>query len=87
VDGGGSGFDVDFVGFRVDIFSDGTYATVVRSTLTDGGAPLDPEALKTWTYDSTMATADFGSPPSTLYYRVYEVTNNGLSHPENLVGA
>ena len=87
VDGGGVGFDVDFVGFRVDIFLDGTYTTVQRSTLTDGGTPLDPEARKTWYYSSFDQTTDFGAPQSTLYYRIFEVTNNGLSHPENLVTA
>lgn len=81
------GFDPDFLAFRVDIFDDNTYTTVVRSTTTDGGTPLDANAEKTWTYDDTMQTADLGSPQSQIWFRIYQLTNNGISHPENLLAA
>lgn len=88
VDGSGIGFDPDFVGFIVDIWSDNTYTVLKRSTLVDGGNPLDPEALKTWTYLEADQITDFGSAQLVIYYQVYQVTNNGLSTPvENLVGA
>jgi hypothetical protein len=85
--GQGIGFDVDFRGFRVDIFTNGTYATVVRSTLTDGGNPLDAEAVKTFTYSASDQSTDFGSAQSVVYYKVYQLTNNGSSRAAELVAA
>ena len=83
----GIGFDLDFVGFQVNIYSDVTYVTLKRSTLTDGGSPLDPEAVMTWTYTTAMQTTDFGSAQSTVYYRIFQVTNNGISVADDLVAA
>lgn len=85
-DGGGIGFDFDANGYEVCIYSDNTYVTLKRSTLTTGGTPLDPEAVATWTYDAASQTTDFGSTQSTIYYRVYALTNAGISVADNLVG-
>lgn len=77
-------FDVDFRNFRVDIFSGGTFATMLRSTPTDGGNPMDGEALKTWTYPVAQQTADFGAAQTTLAARVYQVTNTGVGYAIDL---
>lgn len=87
VDTTGIGFDVDFNGFRLDLYSDNTYATLVASHYTDGGNPLDPEAVKTYTYDAATQTTDFGSTQSTIYYKIVSLTNAGVSYAAELVGA
>jgi streptogramin lyase len=81
------GFDEDFSAFRVDIYTDTTYASVARSTLTDGGNPLDPEAIKTWTYDNASQVADFGAPQTTVYWRVYTVGLSGVSRALDMLAA
>ena len=86
VDTTGIGWDIDHAGFQVIIYTDATYATERRNTLSDGGSPIDAEALMSWTYDAAMQTAD-GGAVTTLYYRIYQVTNAGLSVAEDLVGA
>ena len=87
VDTTGIGWDIDHAGFQVDIYSDGTYTTIERSTLTDGGSTIDPEAEMTWTYTAAMQTTDFGSPQATLYYKISQLTNAGISYAESLVGS
>jgi hypothetical protein len=77
-------FDPDFVGFQVDIFADNTYAVLKRSTMTDGGNPMDANAQKTLLYTEAQQITDFGSAQGVLYFRIYQVTNNGISVPDNL---
>lgn len=81
------GFDPDFVTFKVVIYTDNTYASVVRETLTEGGNPMDPEVVKSWTYSTTDQTSDFGAPQTTLYWRVYTVGLAGVSHADDLIAA
>jgi hypothetical protein len=78
-------FDLDFRNFRVDIFSAGDFATLRRSTQTDGGSPMDGEALKAWVYSAAEQTADFGAVQTTLSYRVYQVTNSGVGFAQSLL--
>jgi hypothetical protein len=75
----GIGFDFDHLAFRIDIFSGGTFATVVRSTVTDGGSPMDAEALMQWVYTAAAQTVDHGSPQATIFFKAYALTNNGVS--------
>lgn len=77
--GSGVGFDPDFVGFKVVVYSDGSYSTVVRTTMTDGGDPMAAEVLKTLTYTDAQQTADFGSPQGTVYVQIFQVAQNGIS--------
>lgn len=86
VDSGGVGFDFDFLGFQVIIYTSNTYATVARTITTDGGNSMDAEAEKTETYTAAQQTTDFGSPQATIYYRIYSLTNNGASVATDLVG-
>jgi len=57
---------------------------MLRSTPTDGGNPMDGEALKTWTYPVAQQTADFGAAQTTLAARVYQVTNTGVGYAIDL---
>jgi hypothetical protein len=60
--------------YEVDIFSDGTYATVVR-TLTGLATPAAA-------YTSAQQVTDFGSNQATLYVKVYQLSANvGRGYP------
>jgi hypothetical protein len=85
VDGLGSGYDPDFLGFDVVIYSSNTYATVKRTITTDGGHPLDPTASKGCLYTSSQQVTDFGSAQSTLYYKVFQKTNVGRGYAAPMV--
>lgn len=80
-------FDFDHLGFRIDLFTDGTYATLVRSILTDGGLGLDAEAEAEFLYTEAEQIADYGSAQSTLYYRIVQLTTTSPSRAEDLVAA
>ena len=55
----------DYEVYQVDIFADGTYATVKRTL--DATSPAV-------TYSSAMQAADFGGNQSTLYLKVYQIS-------------
>ncbi len=67
------GFDPDFVGFQIKIYSANTFVTVLRTINTTGGYPLDATALKGVNYTAAQQVADFGSVQSTLYFTVAQV--------------
>lgn len=59
--------------YEVDIYADGTYATLKR-TLSASSATV--------TYTSAQQTADFGSGQSVLYCKVYQLSGNvGRGYP------
>lgn len=51
--------------YSVDIFTDGTYATIARTL-----SASTPSAV----YTSAQQTADFGSPQPTVYVKVYQLS-------------
>jgi hypothetical protein len=53
--------------YEVDIYSDGTYSTVLR-TVTGLSSATTP-------YSAADQTTDFGSPQSTVYFRVYQMSS------------
>lgn len=86
VDLDGVGYDPDHIGFRIVVYSDGTFTTIKRTTDTDGGLPLDPEATKTWVYTSAMQVTDFGSNQTTIYYKAYQIASGGVSYATATTG-
>jgi hypothetical protein len=48
---------------------------------------MDADIEKTDTYLAADQTIDFGSPQATIYYHIYELTNNGISRATDLVGS
>ena len=63
----------DYEAYQVDIFADGTYATVKRTL--DATSPAV-------TYSSAMQAADFGGNQSTLYLKVYQLSSSvGRGYP------
>lgn len=56
----------DSESYSVDVFSDGTYTTVVR-TLTSSTASV--------AYSASQQTTDFGSAQSTLYIKVFQISD------------
>lgn len=63
----------DYEVYQVDIFADGTYATVKRTL--DATSPAV-------TYSSAMQAADFGGNQSTLYLKVYQLSSSvGRGYP------
>jgi hypothetical protein len=77
VDYVGTNYDPGFTGFQVAIYTDNTFATVVREITTDGGSPLTAEAVLTTTYTAAQQTTDFGGVQSTLYWSVASLTTYG----------
>jgi hypothetical protein len=60
--------------YEVEIFEDDTYATVVRT--------ITGITSQTTTYSAADQTTDFGSPQSTIYFRVYQRSAVvGRGHP------
>ena len=72
---------MDFLGFKIEFFSDGTFVTIVRTELTDGGSPMDAEAEKTFLYTLAMQTTDYGGAQAP-WFKIYSLTNNGISVAE-----
>ena len=59
--------------YQVDIFTDGSYSTVVR-TLSASSASV--------VYSAAEQTSDFGSYPATVYYKLYQLSSDvGRGHP------
>jgi hypothetical protein len=80
IDGSQASPDPDFLTYRVSIYSDGTYATVVRTL--DQADSGDWQAVQTYTYNSTDQTTDFGAPQAALYARVTQVGRTDVSRPQ-----
>lgn len=68
-----NGFDPDFVGFQVKIYSNSGFGTVLRTITTSGGYAMDPVVLKGVDYTAAQQVADFGSVQGTLYFTVAQV--------------
>lgn len=85
IDGSQAVNDNDVTGYKVEIFSDATYTTVMRSTDVAQGA--DFQSPTQWTYSSAMQIENFGTPQATLYWRVAQVGIYGLSRADDLVAA
>jgi hypothetical protein len=83
-DGQAFGYDPDFLFFRVHIFTDGTYATIIRTS--DITPALDAETQQITTYTSAQQVTDFGSNQTTIYYRIAQVGSYGAGRTTNLVG-
>ena len=63
----------DSEAYQVDVFADGTYATVLRTISATSPA---------LTYSSAMQAADFGGNQSTLYLKVYQLSSSvGRGYP------
>jgi hypothetical protein len=82
----GVGYDPDHIGFRIVIYADATFTVIKRTTDTDGGNPLDPEATKILLYTSAEQVTDFGGNQTTLYYKAYQVASGGVSYSANITG-
>jgi hypothetical protein len=83
----GIGFDPDYIGLRFDIFTNGSYATVIRSTVIPTAALANPNTQQTFTYTAAMQTVDHGAPVSTVYWKVYQLTSGGDSRADALLAA
>jgi hypothetical protein len=80
VDGSQASPDPDFVAYRLTIYSDATYATVVRTI--DQPDSGDWQAVQVYTYTSSDQSADFGAPQSVLYAIVTQVGRTDVSRPQ-----
>jgi hypothetical protein len=80
IDGGQASPDPDFLTYRVTIYSDATYTTVVRTL--DQPDSGDWQAVQTYTYDVAQQTTDFGAPQTVLYAIVTQVGRTDVSRPQ-----
>jgi hypothetical protein len=80
IDGGQAVPDPDFLTYRVTIYSDGTYATVVRTL--DQADSGDWQAAQVYTYSTADQTTDFGAPQTALYAIVLQVGRVDISRPQ-----
>jgi hypothetical protein len=80
IDGSQASPDPDFLTYRVTIYSDGTYATVVRTL--DQADSGDWQAAQVYTYTSSDQSADFGAPQTVLYAIVTQVGRTDVSRPQ-----
>jgi putative tail protein/outer membrane protein with glycine zipper len=80
IDGGQASPDPDFLTYRVTIYSDGTYATVVRTL--DQADSGDWQAVQTYTYSAADQSTDFGAPQTVLYAIVLQVGRVDVSRPQ-----
>jgi hypothetical protein len=80
IDGSQAVPDPDFLAYRVTIYSDGTYATVVRTL--DQADSGDGQAVQVYTYTSAEQTTDFGAPQTAVYARVIQVGRVDVSRPQ-----
>lgn len=84
-DGQSFAFDSDITGYRVQIYTDGTFATLMRTINVALG--VDPESLQTTNYTIAMQTADSGGPPVVpLYWQVRAVGTYGVGRALELTG-
>lgn len=80
IDGSEAAPDPDFLAYRVTIYSDGTYATVVRTLdQADSGAW---QSVQIYTYTSAQQSTDFGAPQTALYATVTQVGRTDVSRPQ-----
>jgi hypothetical protein len=80
IDGGQASPDPDFLVYRVSIYSDGTYATVVRTL--DQADSGDWQAVQTYTYSAADQSTDFGAPQTVLYATCTQVGRTDVSRPQ-----
>ena len=80
VDGSQATPDLDFLAYRVTIYSDATMTTTVRTLdVADTGAY---QSVQTSTYSAGDQTADFGAPQTVLYATVRQVGRYDVSRPQ-----
>jgi len=80
IDGGQASPDPDFLAYRVTIYSDATYTTVVRTL--DQADSGDWQVAQTYTYSAADQTTDFGAPQTVLYAIVRQVGRTDVSRPQ-----
>lgn len=79
VDGSEAAPDVDFLNYRIQIYSDGTGATIIRQI--DLAHTGNHQVRQLYTYDEAQQIADFGSAQSVLYAQVFQVGRTDISRP------